>query len=173
MAEEHLQLFLEKIRQLNSFVALSESDPELRRALRDCSHHQQVVALARAHGFEIGRRWGEQEASPAGGESLLAGACPPTGEECCATLLHTPMLRLERIHSCAAASPPGFWYEQLEHEWVLLLQGSARLRFDQETGELVELNRGDALTITAGRRHRVEFTDAAPGTIWLALYWRA
>lgn len=172
MAEEHLQLFLEKIRQLNAFVALSESDPELRSALRNCSHHLQVVSLASAHGFEIGRRWGEQEAVPTGGTSLMAGTCPPPGEECSTILLESGTLRLERIHSCAASSPPGFWYEQAEDEWVLLLQGSARLRFDSETGDVVELNRGDALTITAGRRHRVEFTDAAPGTIWLALYWR-
>jgi cupin 2 domain-containing protein len=171
MAEEHLQLFLEKIRQLNSFVALSESDPEVRRALRDCSHHQQVVGLARSHGFEIGRRWGEQEAMGAEGNSLLASSCPPAGEECTTVVLQTPALRLERIHSCAAASAPGFWYEQSEHEWVLLLQGSARLRFDHGAGELVELNRGDALTIPAGRRHRVELTDPAPGTIWLALFW--
>ncbi len=170
MAEEHLQIFLEKIRQLNAFVALSERDPHLRRALRDCSHHQQVVALARDHGFEIGRRWGEAEARAPGG-SLLAGTCPPPGEERTKILLHTPALRLERIHSCAAASPPGFWYEQHEHEWVLLLQGSARLRFDAEDGELVELNRGDALQIAAGRRHRVEVTDGDPGTIWLALFW--
>ena len=170
MAEEHLQIFLEKIRQLNAFVALSESDPQLRQALRDCSHHQEVVALARNHGFEIGRRWGEEEARAPGG-SLLAGPCPPAGEERTEILLHTPALRLERIHSCAAASPPGFWYEQREHEWVLLLQGSARLRFDAEEGELVELNRGDALRIAAGRRHRVEITDGDPGTIWLALFW--
>jgi cupin 2 domain-containing protein len=171
MAEEHLQLFLEKIRQLNSFVALSESDPEVRRALRDCSHHQQVVGLARSHGFEIGRRWGEQEALGTEGNSLLAGPCPAEGEESTTILLQTPALRLERIHSCSAASAPGFWYKQREHEWVLLLQGSARLRFDHGAGDLVELNRGDALTITAGRPHRVELTDPAPGTIWLALFW--
>jgi len=63
MAEAHLQQFLEKVRQLNAFVALSEADPNLRQRLRDCGDHHQVVALARSCGFEIGRRWGESPVS--------------------------------------------------------------------------------------------------------------
>ena len=35
------------------------------------------------------------------------------------------------------------------------------------------LSRGDQLLIAAGRRHRVEATDPAPGTVWLALFWSA
>lgn len=171
MAEVHLQLFLEKVRQLNAFVALSEERPELRAALRDCSHHAEVVALARAHGFEIGRRWGETEPGAAGDGNLLAGDCPAPGEERTTQLLERPGLRLERIHSCAAASPEGFWYDQPEHEWVTLLQGSARLQFADE-GEPRVLNRGDSLWISPHRRHRVLATDPFPGSIWLALFWR-
>ena len=173
MAQADLDAFLEKIHQLNAFVALSKQEPALGQALRDCSHHNDVVELARSRGFEIGRRWGERldQAAAADG-NLLSGRIPPPGEEWVEPLIGSPGtgLRLERIHSCAAASPEGFWYDQDEHEWVLLLQGSARLRFEDETSPR-QLNRGDALLIAAHRRHRVVATDPAPGTIWLALFW--
>jgi cupin 2 domain-containing protein len=192
MAEAQLQQFLEKVRQLNAFVALSEADPDLRKQLRDCEHHDQVVALARRCGFEIGRRWGEPPsgetladrpaANAAAGvsglvsgfespRSLLAGACPPPGEEHTEVLFQTPLWRLERMHSCAYSSPDGFWYEQAEEEWVLLLQGTAGLRFEDQPCDL-QLKPGDSLAIRSGRRHRLTMTDPAPGTIWLALFWR-
>jgi len=176
MAEAQLQQFLEKVRQLNAFVALSERDPILRQALRDCGDHHQVVALARSCGFEIGRRWGEPApddaaVAPEGGGSLTGGPCPADGEEITTVLLHTAELRLERIHSCNARSPDGFWFDQAEPEWVLLLQGSARLAFADEP-QPRSLVRGDALLIPAGRRHRLLASDPAPGTIWLALFWR-
>jgi cupin 2 domain-containing protein len=171
MAEAQLQQFLEKVRQLNAFVARSEADPGLRQALRDCGDHHQVVALARSCGFEIGRRWGEPSASDAAeAGSLVRGPCPAAGEEVTTVLLQTEQLRLERIHSCSARSPEGFWYDQTEHEWVLLLQGSAQLRFADEA-EARSLACGEALLISAGRRHRLLASDPAPGTIWLALFW--
>ncbi|MEB3199050.1 MAG: Nif11 domain/cupin domain-containing protein [Synechococcaceae cyanobacterium] len=174
MAEADLQQFLAKVAALNAFVALSEADPDLRRALCECSSHHDVVALARAHGLEIGRRWGEPSPPPVGpeasGASLLASPCPAEGEESTTVLLQTPQLRLERIHSCRASSPAGFWYDQEEWEWVCLLQGSARLAFADESRER-ELNRGDGLLIAPHRRHRLLATDPAPGTIWLALWW--
>jgi cupin 2 domain-containing protein len=37
------------------------------------------------------------------------------------TLLAAPDLRIERIVSLGQASPDGFWYDQPEAEWVLLL----------------------------------------------------
>lgn len=182
MAEAQLQQFLTKVNQLNAFVALSEERPELRSALRDCSHHHQVVALARSWGFEIGRRWGESPSaafdasqavagSSCGGDSnLLAGPVPADSEERVQVLLEAPGLRLERIHSCLASTAPDQWYNQREHEWVLLLSGSARLQFADEPSPR-DLAVGDSLLITAGRRHRVLATDPAPGTVWLALFW--
>jgi len=170
MAEDQLQTFLEKVRQLNAFVALSEADPQLRDALRRCSHHQEVVTLARQQGFEIGRRWGEPACTDAGDANLLAETCPVPGQEGIESLFETAGLRLERIHSCEASSPSGFWYDQPQEEWVIILQGSARIRFADEPGPR-ELNRGDSLLISAHRRHRVERTDPQPGTIWLALFW--
>ena len=171
MAEEQLQQFLEKVRQLNAFVALSEADPELRQALRNCSSHHGVVALARSRGFEIGRRWGETEPPLPGSGNLLADPCPAPGEEITTVLQEHSGWRLERIHSCQASSPVGFWYDQPDHEWVLLLQGSAQLQLEGED-RVRELCRGDSLLIPAHRRHRLLATDPDPGTVWLALFWR-
>jgi cupin 2 domain-containing protein len=171
MAQADLLQFLEKVSQLNAFVALSESRSELRQALCACDHHDQVVELARGWGFEIGRRWGEQtEAVAADDSNLLAGPCPAQGEETSTVLIRSARFRLERIHSCASTTPAGFWYDQNEHEWVMLLQGSALLQFaDQPSAQL--LNRGDHLLIRPHRRHRVVATDPHPGSIWLALFW--
>jgi len=170
MAEADLQRFLEKVQTLQAFVQLSEQRPELRAALAACATHAEVVGLARAWGFEIGRRWGETEAGGPGDASLLGGPCPPAGQETTTVLVEGPGFRLERIHSCGAASPAGFWYDQEEQEWITLLQGSARLQFEDEALPR-DLSRGDRLLIRRGRRHRVLATDPAPGTVWLALFW--
>jgi len=171
MAEEDLVQFLHKVGELNAFVALIEAQPDLRRALRDCAHHHEVVALARRHGFEIGRRWGDHQPLSTGPDHLAAGPCPAEGTEISSTLIETAQFRLVRIHSCRASSPEGFWYDQREHEWLTLIQGSARLQFEADS-HAIELNRGDTLWITPGRRHRLVDSDPAPGTIWLALFWQ-
>ena len=103
--------------------------------------------------------------------NLLATPCPLEGQEISVVLVDQKNWRLERIHSCLAASPEGFWYDQEEHEWLTLLQGSALLELDGEEVP-VELCRGDSLLLPAHRRHRLLATDPAPGTVWLALFWR-
>jgi cupin 2 domain-containing protein len=85
------------------------------------------------------------------------------------TLLAAPDLRIERIVSLGQASPDGFWYDQPEAEWVLLLAGAARLRFADEV-EPRTLGPGDYVHITAHRRHRVEWTDPERPTVWLAVF---
>ena len=170
MAEEDLQQFLAKVEALNAFVALSTSDPTVRASLAACSNHHEVVTMARRFGFEIGRRWGEAEGMAPAAANLLASPLPPAGQEHTTLLLESPSCRLERIHSHQACSPEGFWYDQHEHEWVLLLQGSALLRFEDEC-EPRALSRGDHVLIPAHRRHQVLATDPDPGTVWLALFW--
>src|SRR5262245_7522946 len=85
-------------------------------------------------------------------------------------LLNTGSVRIERIVSFGHASPPGFWYDQDNHEWILLVQGAARLRFEDVTDPL-ELTPGSYINIAAHRRHRVEWTDPSTPTVWLALYY--
>ena len=172
MAEAQLQQFLAKVAQLNAFVSRCQSQPDLLQTLRSCSHHQQVVDLAQSMGYDIGRRWGDSlDSATKGSDSLLAGAIPGQGQETSQILIETAEFRLLRLHSCAACSPPGFWYDQTEAEWICLLQGSARLQFADEQVER-ELNRGDSLMIAPHRRHRLVATDGGEGTIWLALFWK-
>jgi cupin 2 domain-containing protein len=85
------------------------------------------------------------------------------------TLLNQPGLRIDRIVSTGQASPAGFWYEQADAEWVVLLAGEALLRFEDET-EARRLRAGDWLQIEARRRHRVDWTDPAAPTVWLAVH---
>jgi cupin 2 domain-containing protein len=86
-------------------------------------------------------------------------------------LLARPALRIERIVSLGQASPPGFWYDQAEGEWVLLLAGAARLRLADEA-EPRRLGPGDWLDIAPHRRHRVDWTDPTQPTVWLAVFYR-
>jgi cupin 2 domain-containing protein len=79
-------------------------------------------------------------------------------------------VRIERIVSHGQASPDGFWYDQDEAEFVVLLSGAARLRFADEDAPRL-LAPGDAVDIPAHRRHRVEWTDPARPTIWLAIFY--
>ncbi|MEN9387376.1 MAG: hypothetical protein RLZZ255_352, partial [Cyanobacteriota bacterium] len=153
--------------------------PAVRNALRACDQHHEVVALAAQHGFEIGRRWGDSPATsthPAERASdqsnLFSSLCPPAGEERVDRLIEGPGWRLERIHSCLASSPEGFWYDQAETEWVMVLRGSAQLRFEDEQ-QPRDLCVGDSLLIAPHRRHRVVTTDPDPGTLWLALFCSA
>ena len=83
-------------------------------------------------------------------------------------LLSRPGLRIERIVSTGQASPPGFWYDQPQAEWVLLLQGEARLAFEDEPAPRL-LKAGDFVDIAPHRRHRVESTAAL--TLWLAVHY--
>jgi len=80
-------------------------------------------------------------------------------------------VRIERIISHGEASPDGFWYDQEEAEFVVLLSGAARLRFDD--GETQSLEPGDWIDIAAHRRHRVEWTDPDNATVWLAIFYRS
>ena len=86
------------------------------------------------------------------------------------TILATSAVRVERIVSRGHASPAGFWYDQAEHEWVVVLAGAARLRF--EDGETIAMKPGDHVNIPAHRRHRVEWTHPHEPTVWLAVHYR-
>lgn len=86
------------------------------------------------------------------------------------TLIDTAAVRVERIISTGQATPPGEWYDQDQDEWVLLLRGTAALRFADEAVPRL-LRPGDHVRIAARARHRVEWTDATGPTIWLALHF--
>ncbi|MGJ0486259.1 MAG: cupin domain-containing protein [Methylomicrobium sp.] len=80
-------------------------------------------------------------------------------------------IEIERIISKGHITPEGQWYDQDWDEWVLLLQGQAILVYQNEK-EPIHLKPGDYMLIPAQRRHRVEWTDPAIETVWLAIHWR-
>jgi cupin 2 domain-containing protein len=111
---------------------------------------------------------------PARGE-LWAALPPPGGEEEIQVLLSQPGIRVERIVSHGQASPPGFWYDQEEGEFVLLLAGAAMLSLQSANGvhETVALRPGDWLHLPAHCRHRVDATADDEPTVWLAVFFPA
>lgn len=102
--------------------------------------------------------------------NLLANIPSSLDRELIEILAQGKQCRIERIVSMGQTSPPGFWYDQTEDEWVAVLQGHARLSL-QEPEESVELFAGDHLLIKAHRKHRVEATSAEPATVWLAVFF--
>jgi cupin 2 domain-containing protein len=111
----------------------------------------------------------EEEMKMDGLTNLFADIPDDLPDELIQPLLSTPGLRIERIVSMGHSSPEGFWYDQEASEWVLLLEGAARLKFDGE--EPIELRPGMFVNIPAHRRHRVEWTDPHEPTIWLAIHY--
>lgn len=89
-------------------------------------------------------------------------------EETFTELLRHGPVRIERIVSNGHISPDNFWYDQDEHEWVLLLEGEATIEWAD--GQQLHLNQGDALNLPAHTRHRVTFTSRP--AIWLAVFYR-
>lgn len=89
-------------------------------------------------------------------------------------ILSTDHLRIERILSRGQATAPGEWYDQDDHEWVLLMQGEATLSVElpfSDEIQTVTLGPGDYINLPAHCRHRVESTAADQTTVWLALFY--
>jgi len=91
-------------------------------------------------------------------------------EELFTTLHSSEGIRIERIVSFGQASPEGFWYDQLENEWILLLEGAATLAVQGKPP--VDLKPGDYLQLPAGCRHRVEKTRKTSRTVWLVIFYK-
>jgi cupin 2 domain-containing protein len=95
---------------------------------------------------------------------------PLRSGEVCEALIPDRGVLIERIVSIGQASPDGFWYDQERDEWVALLQGQAKLAW--EDGKSLLMDPGDWIFIPAHERHRVEWTTANPPCIWLAVHGR-
>ena len=91
-------------------------------------------------------------------------------DELVETLAEGSGIRIERIVSCGQRSPTGFWYDQSEHEWVIVLKGEAKLLLADDSVPL-HLKPGDHVTIEAHRKHRVEWTTPDQPTVWLAVFF--
>ncbi|MBP4042184.1 MULTISPECIES: cupin domain-containing protein [Aeromonas] len=105
----------------------------------------------------------------------LFGKIPsPLPNEVFTDLVSTNHFRIERILSLGHQTPSGEWFDQDEHEWVLLVQGEAILVFiTPDTGEQerAHLGPGDYINIPAHLQHRVEWTHPTEATVWLCIYY--
>ena len=81
-------------------------------------------------------------------------------------LVRAPDVRIERIVSHGHASPADFWYDQPQHEWVIVPKGAARLQFEDG---MVEMKPGDFINISAFKKHRVDWTTPDEPTVWLGV----
>lgn len=82
--------------------------------------------------------------------------------------------RMERIISNGHSSQEGQWYDQAQHEWVILLCGSAQLQMESGPQmKVVDLCPGDYLMIPKHCRHRVSWTEKNVQTVWLAIHFES
>lgn len=102
--------------------------------------------------------------------TLLGGIPVELPEEIFDTICLSENVKIERIVSRGHASPTGFWYDQEKSEFILIVQGSAGLKIEN-VPDIVVLKTGDYLSIGAHVKHRVEWTDPACDTIWLAVHY--
>lgn len=101
--------------------------------------------------------------------SIFTGIPAQLPTELCQTLLDTPNIRIERIVSKGHCSAENDWYDQSQDEWVILLQGQARLTFAGT--DPIDLNPGEYLLIPAHCKHRVDWTSPDTESVWLAIHF--
>lgn len=89
------------------------------------------------------------------------------GEELIETISESSSIKVERIISNNSIAPKNGWFEQENEEWVMLIQGSAKIQFQEKE---IELFTGDTLFIPAKTKHKVTYTSSIPICIWLAIH---
>ena len=104
-------------------------------------------------------------------KNLFADLPTDLPEELVEVLAENKHVRIERIVSTGHASPDGFWYDQDENEWVVVLKGEAKLLFESDD-EPIHMKPGDFVNISAHRKHRVEWATPDEQTVWLAVFYR-
>ncbi len=83
------------------------------------------------------------------------------------SLFNNKSIRIEQIISTGQSSPENFWYNQIENEWVLILEGEGIIEFTDSSYK--KLTKGEYLFIPAHCKHRVKKT--IDPTIWLAVFF--
>jgi len=90
----------------------------------------------------------------------------PISGEVISVLEQNERVRIERIISTGQQSG---WYDQEETEFVVLLEGSAQLTFEND--RTVMLEKGDTLLIPPHQKHRVAYTSVDPPCLWLCVFY--
>jgi cupin 2 domain-containing protein len=89
-------------------------------------------------------------------------------EELFESIYNDRNLLIERIISTGQVTPDGIWLEEDYDEWVILLQGNSKIKFDD--GKTVEVEKGDYFMIPSNTKHKVILTSKIPCCIWLAIH---
>lgn len=103
--------------------------------------------------------------------NLFADLPDQIPEEVVTVLGENPNIRIERIVSTGHNSPEGYWYDQDEAEFVVLLRGEAKLLFEGDDLPL-HMIPGDFVQIPAHRKHRVAWTTPNQPTVWIAVFYK-
>lgn len=85
------------------------------------------------------------------------------------SLLEKDKVKIERIVSKGHTSPEEGWHEQDQAEWVIVLQGAAKILL--ESGEQLNFIAGSHFNIPAKTKHKVIWTEADIETVWLAVHY--
>jgi cupin 2 domain-containing protein len=85
-------------------------------------------------------------------------------------IVNSAVIRIEKIVSKGHVSPDGFWFDQDENEFVILLQGEAALEF--EDNNIVYLKKSDYIVIEKHKKHRIIYTSKNTLTVWLAVFYK-
>lgn len=103
-----------------------------------------------------------------GKANLLCNIPADFSEELVQTIVASGDIKIERIVSKGHQSPPDYWYDQEQNEWVFLAKGEAKLQFQDQT---LHLKAGDYVNIPAHQKHRVDWTTPDQETVWLAVFY--
>ncbi len=98
---------------------------------------------------------------------LLENIPKESKDEIFELLLENKDIKIERIISYEHTSAKDFWYDQDEDELVVVLKGSAKIRYEDET--IHDLKMGSSLYIKAHTKHQVIYTTNP--TVWLAIFF--
>ncbi|HOH83982.1 MAG TPA: cupin domain-containing protein [Bacteroidales bacterium] len=101
--------------------------------------------------------------------NIFTGLASQSKEEIFNPLFSSKNIKIEQIISSGQTSPARGWYDQEQHEWVVLVEGEATLEF--ENSQKKKLQKGDYIFIPAHTKHKVFYTSANPPCIWLAVFF--
>lgn len=104
------------------------------------------------------------------GRNIFAQIPPVFNDEIFEVIQETSRLKIERILTAGQVTPAGQWLCQHRHEWVILLNGEARLCFKKDL-QMLDMRAGDYIHIAPGIEHRVEWTHPDQECIWLAVHY--
>ncbi|VAW55735.1 Uncharacterized conserved protein [hydrothermal vent metagenome] len=101
-------------------------------------------------------------------DNIFAAIPENLNEEIIDVLQQNGQVKIERIVSTGQTSPEIGWYDQAQHEWVIVLKGEAIIAFENKE---TTLKKGGYINIPAHTKHRVSWTHPQVDTVWLAIHY--